>query len=309
MKVLALTTFLLAFTTYSEGMTTSEFYKMNEQQRLDYYCGRRAKDGGFLDIVKVPKAVLPNKQTKSSFDNAYVETTRDGDNPDFYNEVEREDEERYREDYGNGNGNTTPETPTTSKPDGPVVSDQRRIIIILDETGSMIPQKQLVIKRFNAFLKQLKASNVDSDSILTVVKFDYDIWLLNDHLKDFAKLHAGTYFPDRNGPTALYDTIGCTLNAFKAETNNLLVIISDGVDNASRLFEQSDIKTMNMLVKKNSKWSFDYIYLGDQDAKEFSKKIGITARHASSYDKSPKGIRRAFRKLTKTIQLNWDENK
>jgi len=141
----------------------------------------------------------------------------------------------------------------------PVTSDDFfKIVIILDESGSMQSIKNDMQKAINDLITEQKQVN-GRPATLTLVKFNDNVnrVIKNKNLADINTLSSEDYMP--NGSTALYDAIGDTVNWFRNEKNVLMIIVTDGQENASRRYTRSDVT--RMLEDKKSKNEWSYVYL------------------------------------------------
>ena len=186
--------------------------------------------------------------------------------------------------------------------------DQVRVILILDETGSMSRNKENTIVAYNDFLAEQKDSNseeVGSGGAIeeegekqdkmtsprySLVKFDTDLKIDNsDSILKSPNLNNESYQP--GGPTALFDAIGCTIQAYKKEMFNILVILTDGEENSSKLFDQKDTKEMIDDMIENQKWQVQYLG-ANQDAFSVAGSIGIS--NAVGYVADAAGFKSSF---------------
>lgn len=157
------------------------------------------------------------------------------------------------------------------------------IVCVLDRSGSMSSILDDAIGGFNAFLKEQKSIS-NSTAYLTVALFDDKYSLLHKHvnIQDVPEIDNNTYTP--RGMTALNDAIGKTINqltirlmslANEDKPNNIIVLIlTDGHENASKEFTQADIKNL-ISEKEKSDWQFIYL-AANQDAFETSRLLGIS---------------------------------
>lgn len=132
--------------------------------------------------------------------------------------------------------------------------DYTHIAVILDRTGSMETIRDDTIGGFNAFLNAQKAA--PGLASLTLVQFDsqdpYEIVYRFKPLAEVPELTRETFVPRANTP--LLDTIGRGINDLEksladvAEDNRparvVMVIITDGQENASREFRKDQIEKM-----------------------------------------------------------------
>ncbi len=141
----------------------------------------------------------------------------------------------------------------------PVTSDSFfKIVIILDESGSMEPIKGDMKNAINDLIteqKQIKGR----PTTFTLVKFNDKVnrVIKNKPLEDIKLLTSEDYTP--NGSTALYDCIGDTIEWFRNEKDVLMVIVTDGQENASRSFNKNEVNKMIEEKKKNNNWTYVYL--------------------------------------------------
>jgi len=145
--------------------------------------------------------------------------------------------------------------------DGSVVShtDDYKIVLILDESGSMGSIRQDMIRAINDLIGEQRTIN--RPCRFTLVKFNDHIQrvIANRNLKEVPLLDNNSYTP--NGSTALYDAIGDTIDWFRYEENVLLVIVTDGYENASQVYRHKEIK--DALEEKNRNRGWTYVYLAN----------------------------------------------
>lgn len=197
------------------------------------------------------------------------------------------------------------------------------LVMILDKSGSMAGLESDTIGGYNAMLKKQQAE--DGECHITTVLFDNNITLLNDrtNLKAVSPITHKEY--QVGGCTALLDAIGLSIQKiinvqknthqdYKAE-KVIFVIITDGAENASRLFDQKNVKKMIEKQKKHYQWEF--IFLGANiDAVETAHHFGIAANRAQNYHADKQGVQVNFNAMSaavanfrSTSQLpdNWAE--
>ena len=178
------------------------------------------------------------------------------------------------------------------------------IQFVLDETGSMNSCWDATINSFNEYIGSQRTVNDGMVCRVGLTKFSdigrsffYANTRDNDpkvsqsirnvfvqkNIQDVPTLTRSNYTP--NGGTNLYDAIGKTIvdldGAVKENQNVLVVIITDGEENASREYTSSAIKTM--IDDRQAKgWTF--IYLGaNQNAWQVGSKLGLSKGQTMSY--------------------------
>jgi hypothetical protein len=174
-------------------------------------------------------------------------------------------------------------------------NEKTQIVCIADRSGSMASIIDDSIGGFNSFLKEQK--KLKDEATLTLALFDDQYDLLYDDV-DIQKVQPVTkdvWMP--RGMTALYDAIGKTITAVKANhaklgverpAKVLCVIITDGQENASREYKLDSIKK---LIKscENDDWNFIYL-AANQDAFAVGTSFGVAAGNTYTYDASTQGV-------------------
>ncbi|MFA7358351.1 MAG: vWA domain-containing protein [Bacteroidales bacterium] len=189
-----------------------------------------------------------------------------------------------------------------------------KIIFILDESGSMQGTESDVIGGFNQFLEQQKAKAYEKSSV-SLYKFNSS-WskIFSDlPLNEIRPLQPGDYTP--GGLTALYDAIGIAISEADKQNRHtrpghiaesrpgliaesttecapgataqskpdmvMMVIITDGQENASREYDSRQVKRLIQEHEQNENWQF--IYLGS-DLSNFADAEALGFKYkASSY--------------------------
>jgi len=144
--------------------------------------------------------------------------------------------------------------------DRPESSDEFKIVIVLDESGSMEPIRLQMIKAINDLIKEQKQVE-GRPTTFTLVKFNGNInkVVTNKQLKDVELLTEMSYSP--SGSTALYDAIGDTIGRFRNTKDVLMVIVTDGQENASKHYRKYEIESM--IENQKSKYGWTYVYLSN----------------------------------------------
>lgn len=133
-----------------------------------------------------------------------------------------------------------------------------KIVVVLDESGSMGIVRNDMIKSINDLVTEQKQIK-ERPSTFTLVKFNDKIKrvIKNSPLEDTKVLTTEDYAP--SGPTALYDCIGDTIEWFRNERDVLMVIVTDGQENASRSFTKNEVNKMIEEKKKTHNWTYVYL--------------------------------------------------
>ena len=137
-------------------------------------------------------------------------------------------------------------------------TDTFKIVMILDESGSMESIRDSMIKAINSLI--LEQSQVSGrETTFTLVKFNNEVKRVieNKPLSEVKPLTQEHYKP--NGSTALFDALGDTISWFRNEKEVLMVIVTDGQENASKRFNRSMINNFIEDKQKNNNWSYVYL--------------------------------------------------
>ena len=135
-----------------------------------------------------------------------------------------------------------------------------KIVIILDESGSMESVRNNMIKSINDLIKEQKQIK-ERPASFTLVKFNHLVnrVIKNISLEEISLLNSEDYTP--SGGTALYDCIGDTIEWFRNEKDVLMIIVTDGQENSSKSFTKDEIT--RMIDEKKNKNGWTYVYLSN----------------------------------------------
>ena len=197
------------------------------------------------------------------------------------------------------------------------------MVFILDRSGSMSGLESDTIGGYNAMLA--KQQQEPGEAVITTVLFDDQYELLHDRIN----LRGVTPITDREyfvrGNTALLDAVGKTIskigNAQKhtAEAERaehvVVVITTDGMENASREF--SEEKVRRMIEHQKSKYGWEFIFLGANiDAIATAQRYGIGKDRAANYQADGAGTALNYAvvseavsclRASQPIAANWKE--
>lgn len=177
------------------------------------------------------------------------------------------------------------------------------VLMVLDESGSMGHLADDVRGGFNTYLDGL-AADTDGKYRVTAAKFGNDYQLLCNaaKLKDTPRLTHGNYSP--GGMTALLDAIGKLITdfekvgAFTEQDRVLLVIQTDGNENASREYKLDDIRKMITDREKTGRWSAIFVGAGP-DTWQQAAGLGIRDGSTVSMAATGEGTRSTYTGLTR----------
>ena len=182
------------------------------------------------------------------------------------------------------------------------------LVMIIDRSGSMTGMEESTIKGYNKLLKEQKA--LKGEVLVSTVLFDHEIQVLHDRIP----IRKVEYLTNRDyqtrGCTALLDAVGGAIHhiiRIHRHTNpryrpgrTLFVIITDGLENASRFYTYPQVK--NMIDKEKRKYGWEFLFLGANiDAARDAGRMGIDADHAVDYHCDEKGTELNYEVLSKAV--------
>ena len=159
-----------------------------------------------------------------------------------------------------------------------------QILLILDESQSMTDIQQGIIDSVNSFIKSQKELKEDSGSetTFTFLKFNQDVYtiLSNVDLNSVRDLTKETYSP--SGRTALFDAMGWGLLELNVNLNEkvIVVIVTDGQDNSSVIFDKKEIFDL-VSRRKQQGWNFFYLS-SDIDTFKQGEDLGLLSSSATT---------------------------
>lgn len=189
-----------------------------------------------------------------------------------------------------------------------------KLIFILDRSGSMSGLEQETIGGFNSLIEKQKKE--EGEAYVTTVLFDNDIEVIhnNKNIHSISKLTNKDYYP--RGMTALLDAVGTTIlnekrmmeEAKDYPLKTLVVISTDGYENASKEFGYQDIKTL--ITKQREIYDWEFLFLGANiDSEIEARKFGIRRNRAVNYRADRKGVNIHYEELAKTVSHYRTHNK
>ena len=157
--------------------------------------------------------------------------------------------------------------------------------VVLDRSGSMTQIAEGTVDSVNEYASSLKKGDR-----ISLTLFDSNgVIKIRDSVKrkNYENLTVKEYAPAAMTP--LYDAIGGTIHDIKKSakkgSRQALIIVTDGLENASLEYSLSDIKKMCEYAEKKDKWLI--IYLGaNQDALKEGEKFGVNSDNSMTYNKN-----------------------
>lgn len=183
------------------------------------------------------------------------------------------------------------------------------ICLIMDRSGSMMPLRKDVIGGVNNFIDQQKKQPEPAQ--MALVRFDspdstpvIERFRPMQLLESVQPLTEAEYEP--RGWTPLLDAVGKTIidldEDWKREQPDraIVVIVTDGMENASKEFTKAKVKALIEAREASDKWTF--IYLGaNVDAFGEASGLGIRSMNTASYTASSAGVGATYDTISETV--------
>jgi uncharacterized protein YegL len=181
--------------------------------------------------------------------------------------------------------------------------DYTEIVVLLDRSGSMQHGKDDHEGGLISFVEDQR--QLEGDVRFTLIQFDNvePCEIIYDGVP-IASVDQITLIP--RGGTPLLDAVGLTIAHVaerlkgKKPDQVVVMIITDGQENASREYKREQVKQMIREYETNHNWKF--LYLGaDVDAFAEAGGLAIDAGTALRTSKSPQGLRKAYEAVTSNM--------
>lgn len=182
------------------------------------------------------------------------------------------------------------------------------LVFILDRSGSMAGLEKDTIGGFNSLIE--KQRKQDGKCYVSTVLFDHMSEVLYDRveLSKIKKMTVDDYTV--RGSTALIDAIGGAIHhignvhkyARKEDVpeHTLFVIMTDGMENASRIYSSNKVK--KMIERQKSRYGWEFLFIGANiDSVETAKHFGIDSDRSVNYHADGQGTAVVFETVSNTV--------
>lgn len=171
------------------------------------------------------------------------------------------------------------------------------IALVVDKSGSMDIIRSETINHFNEQLEKIVEDSKDMDTRVTLTTFNHKVSIdvFDEPVDKIKPLTLDTYVPD--GMTAEYDAIGDTIAKMEAEIKDikkkdvavLFVVLSDGHNNSSVKYTETDIAEKVQKLQATKRWTFSYLG-ANKDISVVAKKLNIPIGNTSSFVPNSAGM-------------------
>ena len=182
------------------------------------------------------------------------------------------------------------------------------LVFILDRSGSMAGLESDTIGGFNSLIE--KQRKQDGECYVSTILFDHVSEVLHDRVKlsEINKLTENDYTV--RGATALIDAIGGAIhnigNVHKyvrpedVPEHTMFVIMTDGMENASRRYSSDKVK--RMIEHEKEKYGWEFLFIGANiDSVETARHFGIGADRSVNYHADSQGTAVVFETVSETV--------
>ena len=182
------------------------------------------------------------------------------------------------------------------------------LVFILDRSGSMSGLEGDTIVGFNSLIEKQKT--VEGKCFVTTVLFDSDYDMIHDRadLSEIPVMTEKDYYV--RGCTALLDALGRTIRHIAkihkyarpedVPEHTTFVIMTDGMENASRSYDSDTVK--KMIEHEEEKYGWEFLFLAANiDAVETASRVGIRADRAVNYRADKRGTSVVYEAVGETI--------
>lgn len=182
------------------------------------------------------------------------------------------------------------------------------VVFILDRSGSMSGLEADTIGGFNSMIERQKKE--EGEALISTVLFDDQTEVLYDRIpvNKVEPMNDRQYYV--RGCTALLDAIGgavrhiANVHKYAREEDRpektLFIITTDGMENASHIFDYKKVKSM--IEKQKEKYGWEFLFLGANiDAVEVAGRFGIASNRAINYECDSAGTKLNYKVLSATV--------
>lgn len=179
------------------------------------------------------------------------------------------------------------------------------IALVVDCSGSMAAIQQDAQGAINTFIDEQK--KVPGLATFTLVEFDNTVQIVHENVP---LAGIGEYTLRPRGTTALLDAWGQTVDITGQFLEKLpedqrpghviIVIVTDGQENASKEYTQPQVKEMTERQRNDYAWEFVFL-AANQDAVEQGQRYGVATQSSLTYTASPDGAVQSYAAVSRAV--------
>ena len=185
------------------------------------------------------------------------------------------------------------------------------MVFIIDQSGSMSGLESDTVGGFNSTVAKQKKNGNDK-ALVSLVLFSNSSRVVYDRVDIDAveKLTEDDYMP--GGCTALLDAVGDAISHISivhkyardedVPKKTVFVIITDGMENASRKYTYKDIK--GLISRQKEKHNWEFLFLGANiDSQKEADNLGINRECAVNFHCDTKGTEIAYESVSEFLKI------
>jgi uncharacterized protein YegL len=163
------------------------------------------------------------------------------------------------------------------------------VAIVLDKSGSMFGTREQTVTGYNEYVQQIKQNAKGLPTEVCLLTFNGEIYehLWLEPAEKLEEASVESYQP--TGSTAFYDALNYTINKLgktgydDATTSYLLIMISDGEENASVHTELPALKEHVESLENKDNWTITYMGCSKKALERVSQATGIKTQNMASW--------------------------
>ena len=183
------------------------------------------------------------------------------------------------------------------------------LVFILDKSGSMSGLEADTVGGFNSLVE--KQREVEGECLVSMILFNDKSELIYDRhsVSEIKKMRKSDFTV--GGTTALMDALGAAINHISkihkyireedVPENTIFVIMTDGMENASHIFSDSEVKALVEEKKEKCGWQFIFL-AANIDAVETARKYGIDEDSAANYCSDSQGTKLTYEAVNVAVE-------
>jgi len=167
--------------------------------------------------------------------------------------------------------------------------------LVVDKSGSMMDCVDSTINGFNEQVNRIKDKSLEfaeEEITMGLTTFNYNVKhvYFQQNPNKMVLLNYENYRP--SGGTALLDAVGETIIEIERQiaaslipTTAIIVILTDGYENASKKYNLVSIRNMISKLEETGKWTFSFIG-ATLDAVDVAASMSIKSQNSFSFEKT-----------------------
>lgn len=184
---------------------------------------------------------------------------------------------------------------------GSITDKVTHVAIVLDKSGSMGSVRRETVNGFNEQVDVLRRqANDGGQTFASLFTFNDQVYetFFNQDASQLERLSMFDYSPE--GGTALRDAVGYAIERLRRTHENdgrnhafLVIIISDGEENSSRHFSESQLAEKIQTLQRQGNWTFTYLG-ANCDLSRIRQTYGFTKGNTMQYCSTREGTQLAL---------------